>query len=67
MKEQHNICKYCGGKLVIEYVGLYGAVYPLLESGQPGKRRIRRILYEESADDPMIYCSKCKRLVNNES
>ena len=54
-----NICKYCGGKLVIEFIGSYGSVYPLKKNGQAGHRRIKRILYEESNDTPMIYCWDC--------
>ena len=56
-----NICKYCGGPLVIEFIGSYGSVYPMRENGEPGKRRIKRILYEEDANGCMVYCRKCGR------
>lgn len=56
-----NICRYCGGKLVIEYFGNYGAVYPLKRNGEEGKRRIKRVLYEESGSDYLIYCQACGR------
>lgn len=67
MSEKRNICKYCGGKLVVEYIGSYGSVYALKGDGTPRKRRIRRTLYEESCDSPMIYCSKCGRTADHES
>ena len=54
-----NVCKQCGGKLVIEYVGNYGSVYPLKKDGTVGKRRIRRIHYDESLETPIVYCSSC--------
>lgn len=54
-----NICRYCGGKLVIEYFGSYGTIYPLKRNGREGKRRIKRILYEESDGDYMIFCQSC--------
>lgn len=54
-----NICNYCGGKMVIEFIGSYGAVYPMKKNGEPGKRRIRRFMYEESGGDFLVYCSAC--------
>ena len=56
-----NICSYCGGKLVVEYFGNYGSIYPLKRNGEEGKRRIKRILYEESVGDYLIYCQACGR------
>lgn len=56
-----NRCKYCGGKLVIEFIGNYGSVYELKKDGEPSKRRKRRILYDESNGDYMIYCWDCGR------
>ena len=47
--------------MVIEFIGSYGAVYKLKKNGEPSKRRIRRVLYEESGDDTMIYCWNCGR------
>lgn len=57
-----NICQYCGGPLVIEFIGSYGSVYPMKENGEPGRRRIKRILYEEGTSDCMIYCRNCKKM-----
>jgi hypothetical protein len=48
--------------MVIEFIGNYGSIYPLKKNGKPGKKRIRRILYEESVEDPMIYCLDCRRM-----
>ena len=56
-------CPYCGGRVVIEYLGSYGNVYPLKKNGEPGKKRIRRFLYEESGDVPLIYCWDCRKMV----
>ena len=66
MTNAKNICKKCGGKLVIEFIGNYGAVYPLKANGQPAKQRIRRIIYEESGDYPLIYCRECGMTVDPE-
>lgn len=56
-------CPYCGGRMVIEYIGNYGNIYPLKKNGEPGKKRIKRILYEESGmEDAMIYCLDCRRM-----
>ena len=60
-QEPKNICKKCGGKLVIEFIGTYGTVYPLKKDGEPGKNKIKRVLYEESSGDYIIYCSNCGR------
>lgn len=56
-------CPYCGGRVVIEYLGSYGNVYPLKKNGEPGTKRIRRFLYEESRDAPLIYCWDCRKMV----
>ena len=57
-----NICKYCGGKLLIEYIGSYGSVYAMKADGEPSKNRIRRILYEENdGGEPIVYCGQCGR------
>lgn len=61
MEEAKNICKHCGGRMVVEFIGNYGSIYPMLKNGKPGRRRIRRVLYEESGSDMMVYCSKCGR------
>jgi hypothetical protein len=56
-------CPHCGGLMVIECIGNYGNVYPLKKNGDPGKKRIRRIIYEEDGmEDTMIYCWDCKRM-----
>ena len=60
-------CLYCGGRMVIEYFGSYGNVYPLKKDGEPGKKRIRRFLYEESGDYPLIYCLDCRRPKEDET
>ena len=65
MKEAKNIYKKCGGKLVVEYFGYYGTVYPIKRDGTQGKSRIRRVLYEESGNgDAIIYCSECGHQIN---
>lgn len=43
----------------MEYIGSYGDVFPMRKDGEPGKRRIRRHIYESDGGEPMIYCSKC--------
>lgn len=56
-------CPLCGGLMVIEYIGSYGNVYPLKKNGDPGKKRMRRIIYEEDGmESTMIYCWNCKRM-----
>lgn len=53
--------------MVIEFLGSYGNVYPLKKNGEPGKRRIRRFLYEESGDYPLIYCLDCRRIRDDQN
>ena len=62
----NNKCKFCGGKLVIEFIGNYGSVYAMKKNGKPSKRRIKRILYAESSDAQMIYCKDCGQLVEKD-
>lgn len=48
--------------MVIEFYGDYGAVFPIKRDGQPGKRRIRRNIYEIHGDnDFIVYCNDCYR------
>lgn len=51
------LCNKCGNNLVIEYVGNYGTIYYLKESGQIG-RKLRSIKYEASGDY-FVYCPNC--------
>lgn len=53
-----NICKHCGGSLVIEYFGEYGDIYKLKKNGEECKKRLKRVVYG-SNDENMIYCIKC--------
>ena len=64
MSKAKNICPKCGGPLVIEYFGSYGSVYKINRDGTESKRRLRRIMYEESGGDAIIYCDKCKEELN---
>ena len=57
-----NKCPYCGGQMVIEYIGSYGSVYPMKRDGNPQKKRIRRILYEENNEGCMVYCWDCRKM-----
>ena len=61
-------CPDCGGRMVSGCIGNYGNVYPLKKNGEPGKKRIRRVLYEESGmEDTMIYCLDCRRMKEDET
>lgn len=63
MKNPKNKCKYCGGQLVIEYIGSYGLIYPMKSNGEPYKNPVKKIIYELHGEDTcMIYCSTCKKL-----
>lgn len=54
-------CEYCGGLMVIEYLGSYGNAYRLKKNGEPSKKRIKRFIYEEDGSYSMIYCLNCRR------
>lgn len=60
-KPPKNVCEFCGGQLVIEYLGSYGYVYELTRTGKPYKTRDRKIVYPVSKDEYMIYCRDCHR------
>lgn len=64
-KEPRNVCQYCGGRLVIEYIGSYGAVYELTRTGKPYKDRDRKILYPLTKTEFTIYCKSCRREPDN--
>jgi len=64
LKKAKNICPYCGGQLVMEFIGSYGSVYNLKKDGEPSKKRRKRILYDESNGDFLIYCWNCKKMQN---
>ena len=62
-----NICRFCGGRLVKEYIGNYGDVYYLKENGEPTKKRLKRYIYEHGGEDEaMIYCLACGRTQDEE-
>ena len=42
MQQAKNVCKYCGGKLVVEYFGQCGSVYFLKENREPEKECDKR-------------------------
>lgn len=64
-KPPKNICKYCGGKLVVEYIGTYGVVYELTRTGKLYKDRDRKIMYPMTKTEFMIYCQDCKKEPDN--
>lgn len=67
MEEPKNRCPFCGGRLVIEFFGSYGAIYPLKKDGTQCKNRIRRVIYEEDGDSPLVYCIDCGKAKDTET
>ena len=63
MQQAKNVCKYCGGRLVVEYFGHCGSVYLLKENGEPEKVCIKRTIYEEKGGFSQVYCADCHKLV----
>lgn len=58
-KPPKNVCEFCGGQLVIEYLGSYGYVYELTRTGRPYKERDRKIVYPLTKTEYTIYCKEC--------
>ena len=56
---EKNKCPKCGGRLVAEYIGSYGDVYVLKKNGKPYKRKMKRFIYENDGQEPMVYCLDC--------
>ncbi len=62
----NNKCRFCGGPLVIEYVGSYGTVYLLKKDGTPRKKKMKTFMYEQnSGDEAMVYCWDCRRMATD--
>lgn len=65
-KPPQNICRFCGGHLVIEYLGSCGYVYDLTRTGKPYKERVRKVVYPVSKEEFMIYCRDCGKSADDD-
>ena len=54
---KRNICPKCGGRIVAEALGSYGAIFYLKQDGSVG-RRLREKKYDHDGDW-LYYCEEC--------
>jgi len=54
-------CPVCGGSMVAEFYGNYGAIYKITKEGRLANTKPKKVLYAIDSGYCDVYCSACGR------